>query len=278
MKNYNPLPNYPYATNQAFSISGLEANSQVDFHAMLASFDWSLDNTGLMEVDPQTGHLYGDLDYYRLTVSDGIKEVVGQIDLATRDTFQVASNLLDINKPWRIVFSASRGSTAYNTGYKLNYEVKVPYPAALTNGQNNSTVPSVDVWSNIEWTIKLDSTTDAAFKFPEEGILVKRGEAVDMNQYSTAGNLVNAADYFFKVYVQRKPELDAGLSSESISGAVIVTNPAFPFSVGVKPTELYGDLQLDSTAAGAQTATFSYQVSNGGVLNGTSFQLTFTVV
>lgn len=280
MSTYNPLPNNPYTPKDALIVSGLEASSSVDFQKMLASFEWSIDNSGLMEIDPVTGFEHGDLDFYTVQVSDGAVDVCGQLDLATRDVFTVPTTSLNQTNPWHVKFFAGRGGDYLNDSYTLDYEFTIKDPAAIAAaGGGGTTIPTVDIWSNIEWTIKLDSSTDPAFtEFPEDGILVKRGDVLDFDKYSTDNELLEGEDYIFKVYAQRKPQLDAGFSSENLSGDVNATPPSFPFSIGVKQTQLYADFSLDAATAGTKSALLQYEVYNGGVLSLTNFSIGFTVV
>jgi hypothetical protein len=273
------LPNNPYMPVDSLSISGLGAYPNLGFYEMLATFDYTLSNTGVMSVDPKTGFNYGDLTYYSVFVSDGTQEVGASLDLQTLSQFDVPTSTLNANTPWKVRFAGNRGADESDAGYSLEYEFFINSPSSLiASGAINTTTPPPSVWSNIELTLFLRATTDANFTlFPENGVVVKRGDDLDLNKYSTTQQLTNGASYIFQVKVKRKKGLDAGLNTEVVSGDFTVSTTGFPFAIGTLPKELYSDLTLDTSNNGSRTGSLGYQVTNGGVLTSTIFKLSFTV-
>lgn len=263
----NYLPANPYAQKSAI----VNKFPQIDNCKYYASFSYNITST-TATITPLTGHLSGDLRYYRVEITDGVNFVSGTLDLAARTTpFTIATASLDFKKPWTVSFYGEEGDLVGDTGCSLAYSFVIANPAFASG----DTVPSVDRWDNVKFLLKLVSTDDADFTlFPVNGVEISRNGSIDIQDYTTTGTLKQGGEYILAVEA-KKVGLNPSIALPVGSAAVINdVDPqvAHPYALSTKFVDI-DHITIETATNGTFTGTLASDLTNEGVTPSISIRI-----
>lgn len=258
----NYLPANPYAEK------GMLINKfpQIDNCKYYASVQYLVDGTGAnTTITPLTGNLGGDLRYYRVEIYDGKNTVTGELDLNNRTAdFVVDTSTLNPNIEWIFAFYGSEGAIVGDVGCDVAYKWIVASPVNATG----NTVPAVSAWDNVKFLLKLVASTDALYTlFPVEGIELSRDAVINLQDYSTASQLVDSEGYEFKLFAKKVglspsigiPTVNTGETISTVSG-----NVSFPFPLSTDYVDI-ADLVAETSTVGSFSDTLTSVLNNEGV-------------
>ena len=268
----------PYANSgNTLKLKGI---GQVDGCEYLASFGYVVAAGGATAtITPLTGNLSGDLNYYRVEVSDGTTTVSNELDLALRTTaFVVDTSSLIASANWTFAFYGDEGGSVGDAGCGLQYELHLGVVGVA--GASGDSIPSD--WVNVSFLLKLTSTDDANFTlFPALGLDVAAGETVDLTQFLATGTqLVNLGSYIFTLDI-KKNGTDPTTAVPTVPTNDVVTSFAntvtFPYAITKTFAEALNAVTIKTSVAGAFSEAMTFVLTNEGVVPSVSFTLTTDV-
>lgn len=251
---------------------------QIDHCDYYASFGYVIDGTGATAtITPLTGNLSGDLRYYRVEIQDGTNVATGTLDLAARTTaFVVDTSVLNPNVSWDLYFYGEDGAQIGDVGCSLRYVHNVVTP----KGATGNTIPTVAKWDNVQYTLKLESSTDSNYTlFPVDGIVLSRGAVINLHDYSTIGSLTESEDYNFDLYAS-KVGLNPSIAipvADPVDLIAITGVVTFPYALSNEDVKI-ASLVAETTSAGTYTGSMASVLTNEGVTPSISITINTVVV
>lgn len=233
-------------------------------------------------ITPLTGNLSADLNYYRVEVSDGTNTVANSLDLANPSAaFVINTSSLDAGAAWTLTFEGSEGGNVGDAGCSLCYNVALG--AVAVAGASGDSIPAN--WENVEFLMKLTSTTDPNFTlFPVDGVEIADGESIDLTQYLSGGatQLTNAASIVFSLEIKKRELQPSVSASPTVNAgnavfASYVDSVSYPYAIEKTFEELLNTVTIATGVAGQYSETMTVLVSNEGVVPSVSFTLTTDV-
>jgi len=228
-------------------------------------------------ITPLTGNS-GDLNYYRVEVYDGENTATAQLDLAALGVaFVVDTSILDASANWTLFFYGAKGGDLTQAACRLDY--KVDLGAIGVAGGSGDTIPAK--WKNVEILLLLTSTSDANFsKFPSGGVAIAANQSINLNDYSTAAQLVNLGSYIFTIQMKKRgtqpvaaaPTLPTNAVFASVANTVV-----FPYTVLKTYAEVNNAVTIATGVAGQHSEAISYALTGDEVVVSVSFTLTTDV-
>lgn len=284
-KESNTL-NDNYVLTNPYANAGNAAQLYVDkvaYCQYYASFAYVIAAGGATTtITPLTGNLSADLNYYRVEVSDGTNTVANSLDLANPSAaFVINTSSLDAGAAWTLTFEGSEGGNVGDAGCSLCYNVALG--AVAVAGASGDSIPAN--WENVEFLMKLTSTTDPNFTlFPVDGVEIADGESIDLTQYLSGGatQLTNAASIVFSLEIKKRELQPSVSASPTVNAgnavfASYVDSVSYPYAIEKTFEELLNTVTIATGVAGQYSETMTVLVSNEGVVPSVSFTLTTDV-
>lgn len=268
----------PYANSgNTLKIKGIK---KVDDCQFLASFGYVIAAGGATTtITPLTGNLSGDLNYYRVEVSDGSKTVANELSLAARTTaFVVDTSSLDAASAWTFAFYGDEGGSVGDAGCGFQYELHLGIVGIA--GASGDSIPSD--WVNVSFLLKLTSTGDANFTlFPVLGLDIAAGETVDLTQFlSTGTQLANLGSYIFTLQIKKNgtdPTTALPTVPTNDVFASFASTVTFPYAITKTFAEALNAVTIKTSVAGAFSEAMTFVLTDEGVVPSVSFTLTTDV-
>jgi len=269
------IPFNPHA-NDAIQVRGMRTNGRPARFAEFTYNNNSLANT--LTITPEAGnHQDGDLSLYRVDVHDEDGGyVTGQLDYANPTApFAIDTSALDANTSWKVHFTGKWDDDYANDGIPVEHHHMIKNPR---DSFTETSMVGVDRWNNIDYILKLASTTDTNFSFPQDGVELYRDSKLNLDEYSSAGNLVDGETYTFTLEAGKhglNPTMAApGVISQGLTGTAIVT---YPFAPKRQYTPIH-TLTLVGPPSGAvvPNGIVAFAITNGGPIAVSRFNLSYT--
>ena len=248
-----------------------------------ASFSYVVAAGGAsVTITPLTGNSSADLNYYRVSVSDGSKTVANSLDLASpAAAFVINTSTLDPSAPWSLAFAGSEGGDVGDAGCSLCYELKLGV-VGIAGGSGNSIPAS---WVNVSFELLLTSTDDPNFNlFPADGVAIADGESVDLTQYLDGGatQLTNGSATIFTLKLRKRelqPSVSAAPTVDTANAvfASFASTVAYPYAIEKNFEEVLNTVTIATGVAGQFSEAMTFLLSNEGVKPSVSFTLTTDV-
>ncbi len=229
-------------------------------------------------ITPLTGNDSAALNYYRVEVYDGENTATAQLDLLNpTNPFVVDTSSLDASANWTLLFYGSEGGDVNIASCELDYKVELG--AIGVAGGSGDTIPAS--WKNVEILLLLTSSSDASFtKFPSGGVAIAANQSINLNDYSTAAQLVNGGSYIFTIQMKKRgtnpvaaaPTLPTNAVFASVANTVV-----FPYTVLKTYAEVNNTVTIATGVAGQHSEAISYVLTGDEVVVSVSFTLTTDV-
>jgi hypothetical protein len=256
---------------------------KVDCCQYYASFSYVVAAGGAtVTVTPLTGNTSADLNYYRVSVSDGSKTVANSLDLASpAAAFVINTSTLDPSAAWTLTFAGSEGGDIGDAGCGLCYDLKLGVVGVA--GASGDSIPAE--WVNVSFLLKLTSTDDPNFNlFPADGLEIANAETVDLTQFLDGGatQLTNAASLIFTLEIKKRelqPSVSASPTVDAANAvfASYLDTVSYPYAVEKNFEEMLNTVTIATAVAGQFSETMTVLLTNEGVTPSVSFTLTTDV-
>lgn len=274
----NNLFTNPYAQGGAIALRW----DKIELCQYLASLSFVVAAGGATTtITPITGNLSPDLEYYRVQISDGsTPQVVNSLDLTNRTTpFVVNTSTLDSSKPWTLFFYGRDNGIIGDVGCSLAYKEELGIIGVI--GGSGDTIPSSSKWVNVSYRMFFESTDDAAFTlFPVDGVDIADGGTININDFSTADQLVNGGVYKFKLRIKKlgiSPTATQPIPANNDAYTTFSNTVSFPYAISREFVEIINDLTIKTDVAGVKSGTMTMLVANEGTRPTVSLTITTDV-
>ena len=270
------LPVNPYASaGNAIQMKGFK----IDDKRYWASVQYVVAAGGATTtITPLTGNTSGDLDFYRVEISDGVNTAVGSLSLSARTTpFVIDTSDLVPTNPWTLYFFGAETSAFGDAPEPLRYKKELPANVGVS-GVTGNTIPTD--WVNVQLKLKLTSTNDTDFDlFPADGLIINQGDTVALLDYTTNAELVNNGAYVFSLEAKKIGSQPVAAAMTSSNTDVIESKSAavtFPYALTQEWTPIYTALTIETDAAGADSSLQTITLTGEGVVASFTFTMTAT--
>lgn len=276
--------NYVQTNPYACSTNALKISiDKVDCCQYYASFGYVIAAGGaITTITPLTGNTGTDLNYYRVSVSDGTNTVANSLDLANPTVaFVINTSTLNPAAAWTLSFAGSEGGDAGDAACGLCYDLNVGVVGVA--GASGDSIPAS--WVNVSYLLLLTSTDDPNFNlFPALGLDIADGESVDLTQFLDGGatQLTNASTTIFTLQMKKRelqPSISAAPTVDNGNAvfASFANTVSYPHGVEKNFEEILNAVTIATGVAGTHTETMTFLLTNEGVKPSVSFTLTTDV-
>jgi hypothetical protein len=229
-------------------------------------------------ITPLTGNDSAALNYYRVEIYDGTNTATAQLDILNpTNPFVVNTSSLDASANWTLFFYGSEDGSIGSAACELDYKVELG--AIGVAGGSGDTIPAS--WKNVEILLLLTSSSDANFtKFPSGGVAIAANQSINLNDYSTAAQLVNGGSYIFTIQMKKRgtqPVAAAPTLPTNDVFASVANTVAFPYGVTKNYVEVNNAVTIATGVAGQFSEAISYALTGDEVVVSVSFTLSTDV-
>ena len=268
----------PYACpTNSLKLKGIKKENCCNY---LASFGYVIAAGGATTtITPLTGNESADLRYYRVTVSDGVTSVAGELDLANPTVaFVINTSTLDASAAWSLEFAGAIAGGLCDADCGLCYKLHLCCGDAVA-GASGDSIPAA--WVNVSFLLKLTSTDDANFTlFPAAGLEIAAGESVDLVDFLSGGatQLASASATIFSIEMKKltnSPSITAAPTVDAANAvfASFVDTVSFPYAIESSFAETENTVTIATGVAGQFTEAITYLLASEGVVPSVSFTL-----